>query len=239
MLTQAPLVTYDFDVSGHVVLGRRMVVVDVDLYPPLLDEPRKIADPAFLPGIDKDERVDTVMIDVLDLRNVKKIEGRVDEEVPDGLLLRARKDEDRIGVKLLCGHHGRKGVEIRIKMGGNDLHSKKIRATEEGCQLLGLSAPSLGRASEPPRSTSLPLVKGIGLKHLRPASRVPGRPDRKNSTNPDDLRISGLGWSLPLQQRDKTVKMRSRLTSALAPVIADALPFRPRGSYHCIRAIAV
>ena len=58
----------------------------------------------------------------------------MDKKVPDGLLLRAGKDQDRVGVKFLRSHHGRKGVEIGVEMGSDDLHSKKISATKEACQ---------------------------------------------------------------------------------------------------------
>ena len=71
MRREAPVTLTSPSMSSSV---GRVVVVDVDLRTALVDEPCEIADPALLLGIDEDQRIDLVVVDVLHLGDIHEIE---------------------------------------------------------------------------------------------------------------------------------------------------------------------
>ncbi len=71
-------------------------------------------------GIDEDETFDFGNIDLLDTRDIQKIDHRLDEEISQIFFLGAWKDNQGVWVEFLGGQHGGKGIEISIDVGGDN-----------------------------------------------------------------------------------------------------------------------
>jgi hypothetical protein len=99
-----------------------MVIVNMDLQTGFHHDLRKFPDPADLTGVDQDQSFDLAEVNIFHPFHLKGIEGGVDEELSQAPFLGARKDQDRSRIEFFGCQHGSQGIEIRIRMGGDNFH---------------------------------------------------------------------------------------------------------------------
>ena len=112
-----------FDLSAYVAFRWGMMVIEVDRDAGTAKSAFELSQAAGIAVINDDQPGDLLHIDVPESFGLDGVSGRFDKEVPHALFLGAGEDQLGAGVKLLRRHHGGQGVEIGIRMTGNDLHS--------------------------------------------------------------------------------------------------------------------
>ena len=110
------------EVALHVGVLVGMVVVDVDRNARAADQLPEDPDAGAAADVDQDEAGHLVEVDLAGLAHRQVVEGGLDEEPLDRLLLRPRQDADRLGVKLARRQHRRDRVEVGVQVGGDDVH---------------------------------------------------------------------------------------------------------------------
>src|SRR5256714_12299725 len=80
----------------------------------------ELAEPTRMPGVDDDEPADRVELEPrgLDRAQLVRMEAR---ELPNVAVQRAGEADDGLRVQPPCSEHGRKSVEIRVPVCGDDL----------------------------------------------------------------------------------------------------------------------
>ena len=100
-----------------------MVIVDVDIHARFADQIPECADPGRFPDVDQDQPGHLLQVDLAELLHLHRVQRRLEEEPLYRLLLRARKHQDGLGVKLAGRQHRGNGVEVRVDVGGDNFHT--------------------------------------------------------------------------------------------------------------------
>ncbi len=101
-----------------------MMIVDVYLNPPA-NHFRKGADPLRLPDIDQNQAGDGIQVKIPQPLEIFRVGAAAQEKLAHAALLGAGKDHGCAGIEPACRHHGADTIEIRVQVGGYDIHKEK------------------------------------------------------------------------------------------------------------------
>jgi len=104
-----------------------VVVVDVDRYARAPDQFPEDPDAGSGADVDQDQAGHLGEIDLAGLPHRQVVEGGLDEEPLDRLLLRPGQDADRLGVELARREHRRDGIEVGVQVGCDDIQGGATR----------------------------------------------------------------------------------------------------------------
>ena len=108
----------------QVVGAGRVVVVEVDAHPRVLQAVAHPADALGQAGVDDDQPVHPVRVDVADLLEFVDVAEFLGEVVADRFFLRPGEHQLGLRVEPLGGDHGRQAVEIGADVAGDDVHGR-------------------------------------------------------------------------------------------------------------------
>ncbi len=113
---------HDLDVAPDIALCRGMVIKDQHGNARPAEHPGKLAEPGWISVINDDELRYIFDIDVPEPFGLYGVERGLQEKVTHVLFLRSREHDRGLRIELLCRDHGGKGVEISVRMTGDDVH---------------------------------------------------------------------------------------------------------------------
>ena len=108
----------------QVVGAGRVVVVEVDAHPRVLQAVAHPADALRQTGVDDDQAVHPVRVDVPYLLEFIDVAEFLGEVIADAFFLRPGKHQLGLRVEPLGGDHGRQAVEIGADVAGDDVHGR-------------------------------------------------------------------------------------------------------------------
>jgi hypothetical protein len=104
-----------------------MVVVNMDFNILTVSEFCELPDPAFLPGVHKDQAFDPIKVHMLELRKVKEVGRGVEKKIPKVLFLGPGKHQCGRGIEFPGCNHGSQSIEIGIHVSRDDLFTHVLR----------------------------------------------------------------------------------------------------------------
>ena len=108
----------------QVVGAGRVVVVEVDAHPRVLQAVAHPADALRQTGVDDDQAVHPIRVDVPYLFEFIDVAEFLGEVIADAFFLRPGKHQLSLRVEPLGGDHGRQAVEIGADVAGDDVHGR-------------------------------------------------------------------------------------------------------------------
>ena len=141
-------------VGEHEVLGldplRRlagMVVEDDHLDPGIAGDPLELAEALRLHRLDDDQPADRVEVEPPGLRDLELVRVQA-VELAHVTVERAGERDDRARIEPPRGQHGRERVEVRVRVGDDDVHGWKVRPGRAVSPFLRMRTVALGTHGE-------------------------------------------------------------------------------------------